>query len=132
MKIYKRSFFTIVKSFLLNLLATFIFLIVVVNLVDLLYGLIATAILYSVLMFYTFVLDNAYFTIDGTKFRKFNGKKLKFEYDVKNEKIKKDMKKGITGYSAMNILIGNKIVNCSILDIETFNRLFIDLSAASR
>ncbi|EHR34053.1 hypothetical protein ACWOAQ_01405 [Helcococcus kunzii] len=132
MKIYKRSFFTIVKSFLLNLLATFIFLIVVVNLVDLLYGLIATAILYSVLMFYTFVIDNAYFTIDGTKFRKFNGKKLKFEYDVKNEKIKKDMKKGITGYSAMNILIGNKIVNCSILDIETFNRLFIDLSAASR
>lgn len=132
MKIYKRSFFTIVKSFLLNLLATFIFLIVVVNLVDLLYGLIATAILYSVLMFYTFVIDNSYFTIDGTKFRKFNGKKLKFEYDVKNEKIKKDMKKGITGYSAMNILIGNKIVNCSILDIETFNRLFIDLSAASR
>ncbi|WP_282926293.1 hypothetical protein [Helcococcus kunzii] len=132
MKIYKRSFFTIVKSFLLNLLATFIFLIVVVNLIDLLYGLIATAILYSVLMFYTFVIDNAYFTIDGTKFRKFNGKKLKFEYDVKNEKIKKDMKKGITGYSAMNILIGNKIVNCSILDIETFNRLFIDLSAASR
>lgn len=132
MKIYKRSFFSIVKSFLLNLLATFVFLIVVVNLVDLIYGLIATAVLYSVLMFYTFVVDNAYFILEGSKFRKFNGKKLKFEYDVKNEKIKKELTRGITGFSSMNILIGNRIVNCSILDVETFHKLFNDLISASR
>lgn len=132
MKIYKRSFFSIVKSFFLNLLASFIFLIIVVNLIDFVFGLIATAILYSVLMFYTFVIDNAYFTLEFSKFRKVNGKKIIFEYDVKNEKIKKDLKKSVTGYSTMNIMIGNKIVNCSILDIETFEKLFSDLSSASK
>lgn len=132
MKIYKRRLSSIVKSYFLNLLASFIFWIIAANFIDMMFSTIATFVIYTILMYYTFVKDNVFFSTEGTIFRKHSGKKVILEYNVKNEKVKKELKKSISGYSAMNIFIGNKLINCSILDVNTYEDLFNDLSSMSK
>lgn len=128
MKIYKRKYSTLIKSYLLNILASFIFLILISNFIELLFGLIATFFLYSYLMYTTFVKERTYFVIEGNSFYKMRGKNKLFEFDRKKYKVKKELKKGVVGYSEMNLVFGNQYVDCSMLDLKTFEQLAIDIN----
>ncbi|MFM1539636.1 hypothetical protein [Helcococcus bovis] len=128
MKIYKRKLSSFIISFFLNIIACFVFFILIANFIDLTYAIISTFVIYSILMFFNFVINNYYFTLERNIFRKYKAKKLIFEYDISKFKIKKELNKGIIGYSDMNILIGNHIINCSLLDLTTFEMMYRDLS----
>lgn len=132
MKIYKRSFFTILKSFLINLLASFVFFLLSANIFDLTFGLVSTFFIYTILMYFTFIKDNIYFEIKDDKFLKFRGKKILLEVDIKNKKITKDLTKGVIGYDNMNIIIGNEIINCSILNLDDYQKMYQDLIEQSK
>ncbi|MFM1514199.1 hypothetical protein [Helcococcus ovis] len=132
MKIYKRNLSSFVTSFFLNLIACFIFFILVANFIDVSFAIISTFVIYSVLMYYNFVVNNYYFTLENNIFRKYKAKKMIFEYDVTKYKVKKELNKGFIGYADMNISLGNHIINCSLLDLITFEKLYKDLSTIKK
>lgn len=128
MKIYKRKLSSYVTTFFLNIIACFVFFVLIANFIDVSFAIISTFVIYSTLMFFNFVINNYYFTLEGNIFRKYKAKKLIFEYDVTKYKIKKELNKGFIGFADMNILLGNHIINCSLLDLVTFEKLYRDLS----
>lgn len=128
MKIYQRKFSSIVKSYFLNILAALVVLLIAANLVDLIYALIVTFIVYSYLMIQTFILDKTRFELENNKFRKVRGRKKIFEYDLKGKKIRKEITPSVIGHSKKLIYIDNIMINANMLNLETFNNMFTDLT----
>lgn len=132
MRFFKRKNSYIVKSVVQNILATLVIFLIVGSALDMFYGIIVSFIIYSVLMYMTFVKDDIRFGIEDSTLYFFKGRKVVSEYDLRGKKIEEKKSAGPGGYLEYKIYVGSDVINCNILDKNTYEAFLKELKKTSK